>query len=103
MPRHLRPVPNAPTLSELLGLPPQPEWMAEGHCQGADPDAWYPERDDPNAPLHAARARRICESCPVREDCLSHALEHNERDGIWGGTTPGERRRIRRQALRPAS
>jgi WhiB family transcriptional regulator, redox-sensing transcriptional regulator len=40
----------------------------------------------------------ICMSCPVRDDCLMEALDHEERSdaGVWGGTGPEERRRIRR-------
>ena len=39
-------------------------------------------------------ALAICSSCAVREECLSHALETNERFGIWGGTTEKQRRRL---------
>jgi WhiB family redox-sensing transcriptional regulator len=40
----------------------------------------------------------ICMGCPVRSDCLMEALHHEERSdcGVWGGTGPDERRRIRR-------
>lgn len=41
-------------------------------------------------------AKRVCAVCPVEEMCLEWALETNEPDGIWGGYTTGERRRLRR-------
>jgi hypothetical protein len=41
-------------------------------------------------------ARRICATCPYIEPCLNHALER-ETDGIWGGTTPNERKEIRKE------
>ena len=34
--------------------------------------------------------------CPLLEQCLEFALENNERFGIWGGTTPAEREKIRK-------
>ena len=40
----------------------------------------------------------ICMSCPVKAECLVEALDHEERSdaGVWGGTGPEERRRIRK-------
>lgn len=50
----------------------------------------------------ARYARTFCYECEVRTDCLMTALEANETiDGIWGGTTPRERRQLRKAAHRP--
>ena len=46
-----------------------------------------------------ARARAVCASCPVLEDCLGFAIETNQPDGIWGGHTAKERTRLRRRWL----
>ena len=46
------------------------------------------------------RAKAICASCPVREDCLAFAIDTNQSDGIWGGTTPKERSKLRRRWMR---
>lgn len=42
----------------------------------------------------------MCMGCPVRAQCLAEALGHEERSdcGVWAGTTPEERRKIRRGA-----
>lgn len=44
-------------------------------------------------------SRRVCRDCPVRDACLDEALElgspGHEIPGLWGGTTPKERTRIR--------
>jgi len=40
----------------------------------------------------AAAAKRLCGDCPVRESCLRFALATGDRHGIYGGTTPTERR-----------
>jgi WhiB family redox-sensing transcriptional regulator len=39
-------------------------------------------------------AREICMECPVMDKCLKVGLF--EEYGIWGGTTPEQRRKIRR-------
>lgn len=41
-------------------------------------------------------ARKICANCPVREECLEWGIQH-ESHGMWGGTTPHERKLIRRK------
>ncbi|MDU5308733.1 MAG: WhiB family transcriptional regulator, partial [Varibaculum cambriense] len=41
-------------------------------------------------------AKAVCELCEVRDECLSYALENDERFGIWGGLSERERRRLRR-------
>jgi len=30
-------------------------------------------------------AKGLCASCPIRETCLSEALERGEPHGVWGG------------------
>ncbi len=30
-------------------------------------------------------AKELCAACPVREECLSAALERGEPHGVWGG------------------
>ena len=44
---------------------------------------------------NAAKARAICSTCPVRQECLAHALADPESAGVWGGTTDRERRKDR--------
>jgi len=36
--------------------------------------------------------RRLCVTCPVRTECLAHALDHRIEFGVWGGMTERERR-----------
>lgn len=74
----------------------RPEWQADAACRGfVDNADWervfFPGQGDP-----VGRAKRFCARCPVREDCLAYALDHPDLDGIWGGTSDRERRRIRR-------
>jgi WhiB family redox-sensing transcriptional regulator len=44
----------------------------------------------------------VCASCDVRVACLEHALSIREKQGVWGGATERERRRIIRQRRRTA-
>lgn len=69
------------------------EWMLDAKCLDADPEAFFPEKGG-----STREAKRICAACPVREDCLDHALLQEERFGIWGGYSERERRRMRRMA-----
>lgn len=39
-------------------------------------------------------AKRICDNCIVREECLEVALEEGAQYGIFGGLTPPERARM---------
>ena len=73
------------------------DWRDAASCRASDPDVFFPDGEDVEG---IARAKAICATCPVREDCLTFAVELNQTDGIWGGRTPAERRRLRRDYLR---
>jgi WhiB family redox-sensing transcriptional regulator len=74
-------------------------WRKQAACRGLDVEAFYPVTEDE---ADAAEAKAVCAECPVRQACLEHALAHREREGIWGGTTERERRRIVRQRRKSA-
>jgi len=31
------------------------------------------------------RRKRLCNTCPIKNDCLEYAIESNQRYGIWAG------------------
>ncbi|MFB4284965.1 WhiB family transcriptional regulator [Nonomuraea sp. MTCD27] len=66
-------------------------WTSRAACRDTDPDLFFPLTWE--GQHHAAM--HICSSCLVRRCCLEWALEAGEPEGVWGGTTPGERRRLR--------
>jgi WhiB family redox-sensing transcriptional regulator len=66
------------------------------HVPGVDPELFFPLADAGPALPRVAAAKRICAGCPVRVNCLGWALRAGEPAGIWGGTTPEERRGLRR-------
>lgn len=39
-------------------------------------------------------AARLCEGCHVLDQCLQYALDNQESELIWGGTTPAQRKEI---------
>ncbi len=43
------------------------------------------------------RAKAWCALCPVADQCLEYALVNNIDHGVWAGTTPEQRRSIRKQ------
>ena len=80
---------NTPTMNAT--------WRNNGACRGLDPEIFYPVSDE-----EAEVAKAVCGGCAVRESCLEHALGSREREGVWGGCTEKERRRIIRQRRRSA-
>lgn len=74
------------------------QWRERGACHGLDPTIFFPDEEDDEA----LEAKGICEECSVRVACLEHALASREKEGVWGGATAKERRRIIRQRRRSA-
>lgn len=72
-----------------------PAWMRKARCLDADPEVFFPDKGG-----STREAKRICNACEVQQACLEWALEHDERFGIWGGTSERERRRLRRERRR---
>ena len=68
----------------------RPEWMDRAACMGM-PTATFFE----TSTVKIAEAMKVCVLCPVRPDCLAHALAHSDMVGVFGGTTTDDRRRLR--------
>jgi hypothetical protein len=76
------------------------DWMEEAACIGKDITWWFPDfldadgidiPDDGQIGLIVGittpeyeTARAICNTCPVKAQCLKHALINKERYGMWG-------------------
>ena len=83
-------------LAELWGLFKSDDdvsWQHRALCSQTDPEAFFPEKGG-----STREAKRICEGCEVRSECLDYALANDERFGIWGGLSERERRKLRREA-----
>ncbi len=66
-------------------------WRTMAACQGLDAEIFYPPNDD-----DADIAKSVCAECAVRIACLDYAIDNREHQGIWGGVTARERRRMLR-------
>lgn len=73
----------------MINLPTPPAWTLQAVCASVDPELFFPEKGG-----STRAATRICQTCPVINECLQTALDHGDRHGIWGGTSEHQRRAI---------
>lgn len=72
------------------------EWRLRAACRGLDPELFFPHR----AELEGLRlALEVCATCPVQDECLQWALDHSEREGVWGGLAANARRKVGSAAI----
>ncbi|WP_081792586.1 WhiB family transcriptional regulator [Rhodococcus wratislaviensis] len=82
-------------------------WRAKAACGAAKPSAFFSPDGERGAARarREARARRICQTCPVLAECREYALAAAEPFGTWGGMTEADRRQyarlMRRYRRRP--
>ena len=67
-------------------------WQEQALCAQTDPEAFFPEKGG-----STREAKRVCQNCEVRSECLDYALANDERFGIWGGLSERERRRYKKE------
>jgi hypothetical protein len=62
-------------------------WRSRGACRRQDPETFFP------APSETPEiALALCRGCDVQGACLAWALDAGDCHGVWGATTPRERR-----------
>ncbi|WP_067823369.1 WhiB family transcriptional regulator [Nocardia inohanensis] len=71
--------------------PDERHWRQEALCSQIDPDLFFPAVGE-----SARTAKVVCRSCLVQKECLEYALLTDQRFGVWGGMTTGERMRCQR-------
>lgn len=84
--------------------PDDGDWQDRAACAGMT-DVMFPrtnELTEDNAGVYV-QARRLCATCTVKAPCLAYALATNQQHGYWAGTTPTDRRRLRRAAWASAA
>lgn len=67
-----------------------PEWITAALCSQTDPELFHPAKGG-----SSVQAKRVCRACPVQALCLAYAIADPTLEGVWGGTTPMERRTLR--------
>jgi WhiB family transcriptional regulator, redox-sensing transcriptional regulator len=61
-------------------------WRENAACLDADPEIFFPV-----AGGNGLEAKRVCERCPVIEECLEYALDSEIEEGVWGGLSAIQR------------
>jgi WhiB family redox-sensing transcriptional regulator len=79
-------------LAAELADPDGEDWQKRALCAQTDPEAFFPEKGG-----STREAKRMCQGCDVKNECLEYALAHDERFGIWGGVSERERRALKRR------
>ena len=77
-------------------------WWEDAACNGVGVSIFFPEikRGDCHGRLVAlyAPAKEYCDRCPVKVPCLETQLKEEmltyQHDGMFGGMTPQERKRL---------
>lgn len=67
-------------------------WMDSALCAEVGGDLFFADKGQW---ADTFKAKTVCRRCPVAPKCLSYALENNEMHGVWGGTTPEQRKTLR--------
>ena len=62
-------------------------WIDKVACKPEQMDLFFSELKS-----KVAKAKAICDTCPVKAQCLEFALSDEIEFGIFGGVTPSERK-----------
>ena len=89
-------------MPDLLGTAQPPgaqlwrwDWQMAARCRGRDDLFFHPHGErEPVRGQREAAAKEVCASCPVRRECLDHALTSGEPYGVWGGRSEAEREEL---------
>ena len=65
-------------------------WQYDAMCRQHSSNLFFPPA---TFEKREAKAKAVCNGCPVRVDCLDEAKEISEPFGIWGGLNEVERKR----------
>lgn len=66
-------------------------WRDDAACKGWDTARFFPDDGTNIDP----EIRNLCAHCPVRQECLNHAIDTPEKYGVWAGLAPKQRRHYR--------
>ena len=72
------------------------DWRNEAVCRDEDPELFFPVGNSGPSLSQIAKAKLVCNRCPVTSTCLKWALETGQDAGVWGGMSEEERRALKR-------
>ncbi|MBX3312324.1 MAG: WhiB family transcriptional regulator [Microbacteriaceae bacterium] len=77
------------------------DWRDKAACLTVeDPELFFPVGNTGPALDQIEKAKAICATCSVTDNCLQYALETSQDSGVWGGLSEDERRTLKRRAAR---
>jgi WhiB family redox-sensing transcriptional regulator len=74
------------------------DWQLQGRCRERGGIQFFHPDDDLgriSRRLRESAAKQLCQSCPVRKQCATHALKVGEEYGVWGGFSEHDRTLLR--------
>lgn len=63
-----------------------------------DPELFFVNSAEKHAKAQIKAAKKVCENCVHKLQCLDFAMTNEIRYGVWGGLIEFERRRMARKA-----
>jgi hypothetical protein len=90
-PEHRAQLIPAGALAEWLRLAAELEEADVVPCRAGDLEAWWPDKSQADSDA-TQEAIAGCWRCPARAACADYAVAAGEREGVWGGLLPTERR-----------
>lgn len=70
------------------------EWTHRAACRDEDPELFFPVSEVGPGARQVEQAKAVCARCPVQRECLEFALDNGLGDGVFGGLTGDERRKL---------
>lgn len=76
------------------------DWRHGAACRDEDPELFFPLSEMGPGAKQTVRAKAVCGTCPVRQECLAFAVDNGLDYGVFGGLTGEERRSLARRKRR---
>lgn len=73
------------------------DWRHKAACIEEDPELFFTKNSNSYG---IEEAKKVCQSCEVRNICLNEAITKGYDDGVWGGLSDEERRSLKRRNSR---
>lgn len=76
------------------------DWRDRAACRTVEPEVFFPLSEVGAGAVQVARAKTVCQTCPVILACRRFAFTEGLDHGVFGGMSESERRAVRAAALR---
>lgn len=61
------------------------------------PDLFFPDSSQGHALTDIRQAQKMCAKCPIQLQCAVYGLEASEENGVWGGLTFYDRKKLKKR------